>query len=70
MRSTAPNALARAVHGFFGPYLMEQRGLSRHTVLSYRDTLALLLRFIARHAARTPPPWTSMLSQRTLSWHS
>ena len=48
MRSTAPNALARAVHGFFGPYLMEQRGLSRHTVLSYRDTLALLLRFIAQ----------------------
>ena len=48
MCSTAPNALARAVHGFFGPYLMEQRGLSRHTVLSYRDTLALLLRFIAQ----------------------
>jgi len=54
MRSTAPNALARAVHGFFGPYLMEQRGLSRHTVLSYRDTLALLLRFIAQ-TRRTDP---------------
>ena len=54
MRSTAPNALARAVHGFFGPYLVEQRGLSRHTVLSYRDTLALLLRFIAQRR-RTDP---------------
>jgi len=54
MCSTAPNALARAVHGFFGPYLMEQRGLSRHTVLSYRDTLALLLRFIAQ-TRRTDP---------------
>jgi site-specific recombinase XerD len=46
--ATVPNALARAVHGFFGPYLLEQRGLSRHTVLSYRDTVALLLRFIAK----------------------
>jgi site-specific recombinase XerD len=47
MRSKLPNALAQTIHGFFGPYLREQRGLSRHTVLSYRDTLALLLRFIA-----------------------
>src|SRR5258708_96658 len=47
MRSKLPNALAQTVHGFFGPYLREQRGLSRHTLLSYRDTLALLLRFIA-----------------------
>lgn len=54
MRSAVPNALARAVHGFFGPYLLEQRGLSRHTVLSYRDTLALLLRFIAK-TRRTDP---------------
>jgi integrase/recombinase XerD len=54
MRSTLPNGLARAVHGFFGPYLLEQRGLSRHTVLSYRDTLALLLRFIAQ-TRRTDP---------------
>jgi integrase/recombinase XerD len=48
MRRTIPNGLAHAVHNFFGPYLLEQRGLSRHTVLSYRDTLALLLRFIAQ----------------------
>jgi integrase/recombinase XerD len=47
MRSKLPNALAQAIHGFFGTYLREQRGLSRHTLLSYRDTLALLLRFIA-----------------------
>jgi len=33
---------------------MEQRGLSRHTVLSYRDTVALLLRFIAQ-TRRTDP---------------
>jgi len=54
MRSTLPNGFARAVHDFFGPYLLEQRGLSRHTVLSYRDTLALLLRFIAQ-TRRTDP---------------
>jgi integrase/recombinase XerD len=54
MRSTLPNGLARAVHGFFGPYLLEQRGLSRHTVLSYRDTLALLLRFTAQTRGTDP----------------
>jgi site-specific recombinase XerD len=43
-----PNALARAVRGFFGEYVPELRGLSRHTLLSYRDTLALLLRFVAK----------------------
>src|SRR5580700_2572405 len=37
-----------------GPYLLEQRGLSRHTVLSYRDTLALLLRFIAQTRGTDP----------------
>jgi len=47
MRNKLPNALAQTVQGFFGPYLREQRGYSRHTLLSYRDTLALLLRFIA-----------------------
>ena len=43
-----PNALARAVRGFFGEHVPELRGLSRHTLLSYRDSLALLLRFVAR----------------------
>jgi site-specific recombinase XerD len=43
-----PNSLARAVHAFFGEYITELRGLSRHTLLSYRDTLALLLRFVAK----------------------
>jgi len=48
MKAAAPNLLARAVHGFFGEYVPELRGLSRHTLLSYRDTLALLLRFLAQ----------------------
>jgi site-specific recombinase XerD len=54
MHSKFPNGLAHAVHDFFGPYLVEQRGLSRHTVLSYRDTLALLLRFIAQTRGTDP----------------
>lgn len=47
-RASAPNALARALHGFFEDYIPSLRGLSRHTLLSYRDTLMLLLRFLAR----------------------
>jgi integrase/recombinase XerD len=54
MRSTLPNGLAQAVHSFFGPYLLEQRGLSRHTVLSYRDTLSLLLCFTAQSHGTDP----------------
>jgi site-specific recombinase XerD len=49
-----PNALARAVHAFFSEYVPELRGLSRHTLLSYRDTIALLLRFIAKSRNADP----------------
>lgn len=54
MNNSLPNALGRTVHGFFGRYLPELRGLSRHTVLSYRDTLSLLLRFVARSHGGDP----------------
>jgi site-specific recombinase XerD len=54
MKAAAPNVLARAVHGFFGEYVPELRGLSRHTLLSYRDTLALLLRFLAESRDSDP----------------
>jgi site-specific recombinase XerD len=47
-KTSPPNTLARAVHAFFGEYLPELRGVSPNTVLSYRDTLVLLLRFIAK----------------------
>ena len=46
-KAVVPNALARAVRGFFDDYIPTLRGLSRHTLLSYRDTLMLLLRFLA-----------------------
>jgi len=41
------NVLGRAIRGFFSEYVPELRGLSRHTLLSYRDTIALLLRYLA-----------------------
>jgi site-specific recombinase XerD len=47
MHAAAPNALARTLRAFFGDYLPAQRGVSRHTLHSYRDTLTLLLRFLA-----------------------
>jgi integrase/recombinase XerD len=42
-----PNALARALQTFFTDYLPRLRGLSPHTLTSYRDTLVLFLRFLA-----------------------
>jgi site-specific recombinase XerD len=53
-KNPSPNALARAVRNFFSEYVRELRGLSRHTLLSYRDTLALLLRFLAESRKSDP----------------
>jgi site-specific recombinase XerD len=47
-----PNPLARALRGFFAEYLPRLRAVSPHTVQSYRDSLALLLRFVAGHHGR------------------
>jgi len=47
-----PNALARALRDFFSIHLPGLRGVSPHTVKSYRDTLVLLLRFVAEHHGR------------------
>ena len=52
MKAAYPNTLARTVHSFFAEYLPEQRGVSRHTLLSYRDSVTLLLRFVARSCHR------------------
>jgi integrase/recombinase XerD len=40
--------IARFVHGFFHNYLGAQRGLSIHTIASYRDSLKLLFQFAAQ----------------------
>ncbi len=52
MRPPVPNTLARALRGFFTEYLPAVRGASPHTILSYRDALVLLLRFLAGYKGR------------------
>jgi len=42
------------VQRFFTQRLLEQQGLSAHTVASYRDTFRLLLAFAAKHVGRAP----------------
>src|SRR5438132_6032754 len=53
MNSSKPNALARVLRGFFADHLPRVRGSSPHTVLSYRDTLVLFLRFVADRRKRS-----------------
>lgn len=47
-----PNALARALRGFFADHLPKVRGMSPHTVRSYRDAFVLLLHFLAERRRR------------------
>jgi integrase/recombinase XerD len=47
MKTKSPNGLALALRDFFGDYLPKLRGMSPHTIASYRDSLVLLLRFVA-----------------------
>jgi site-specific recombinase XerD len=53
MNRTTPTALGRNLVMFFEDFLPVQRGLSPHTIRSYRDALLLLLRFTARDLHRT-----------------
>jgi hypothetical protein len=53
MRTTVPNALARALRGFFADHLPRVRGSSPHTIFSYRDSLVLFLRFVADRRKRS-----------------
>ena len=52
MRKHKPNALARALRDFFAEHLPHLRGMSPHTIHSYRDSLTLLLRFVATRYQR------------------
>lgn len=47
-----PNLLASSLQNFFGDYLPRLRGASPHTIQSYRDSLVLLLRFLASQQNR------------------
>jgi integrase/recombinase XerD len=52
MKPSMPTDLGRDLVRFFGDFLPAQRGLSPHTVRSYRDALLLLLQFVSRDAKR------------------
>jgi integrase/recombinase XerD len=53
MKSKSPNELALAVRDFFGEFLPHVRSVSPHTIASYRDSLVLLLRFVAADTGRS-----------------
>lgn len=53
MSRTGSNVLGRCVVRFFQNYLSTLRGMSAHTIHSYRDALVLYLRFAAADQKRT-----------------
>jgi len=52
MKPKRPNLLASLLQEFFGNHLPILRGMSSHTIKSYRDSIVLLLRFLASHKNR------------------
>jgi len=48
MKPVAPNLLGAAIRDYFTDHLPRLRGTSPHTIHSYRDSMVLLLRFLAR----------------------
>ena len=52
MRRRQPTALAATLRHFFGDYLPKIRGMSPHTIHSYRDSIKLLLRFACKKAGK------------------
>jgi site-specific recombinase XerD len=52
MRTYQPTGLGRSIVGFFQEYLPTLRGMSRHTIQSYRDGLVLFLQFAATDCGR------------------
>ena len=52
MKHHVPNELGRAVVRFFQTYLPTLRGMSQHTIWSYRDALILFFRFAAARTGK------------------
>lgn len=48
MKKNKSNELGIVLRGFFCDYLPQMKGMSLHTVHSYRDSLKLLLLFLSR----------------------
>lgn len=54
MNRVAPNHLGLALSRFFQTYLPSLRGMSIHTIRSYRDAIVLYLQFVATQTGRHP----------------
>lgn len=52
MKTKRPSLLAVLLKDFFENHLSKLRGMSQNTIHSYRDSMVLLLRFIASHRNR------------------
>jgi site-specific recombinase XerD len=52
MKHNRPNDLGRSVVRFFQDYLPTLRGMSQHTIRSYRDAVVLFFRFAAERTGR------------------
>src|SRR5207253_2757573 len=53
MKKPLPNLLGAIVRDYFSDHLPRLRGASPHTIHSYRDSIVLLLRFLAAQAGKT-----------------
>jgi site-specific recombinase XerD len=47
------NQFPQLLHAFFYDWLVQQRNVSHHTVLSYRDSWRLFLRFVAARKTKS-----------------
>jgi len=54
MKRTAPNDLGLCLVKFFQTYLPSLRGMSAHTIRSYRDAIVLYLRFVSSQIGKHP----------------
>lgn len=52
MNTRRPDELGQSLANFFQEYLPAQRGMSLHTVHTYRDAIVLFLRFAASHSGK------------------
>lgn len=59
--------LGAALRAFFGDYLPQQRAYSPNTILSYRDSLKLLLQFAAGQRGRVPNLSLTQLNVATIT---
>lgn len=48
-----PTSFPLLLHAFFHDWLVQQRNIARHTILSYRDSWRLFLRFVATRKSKS-----------------